>query len=91
MGLSPFETPAKAAIAHETRVKQAMAFLRAHLMSGPRPASEMEVLAEASGFTSTTLYKARRRAGVSSKRLGKQWIWQLAAQRKAAKRARVPV
>jgi hypothetical protein len=27
-------------------------------------------------FTSTTLYKkARRRAGVSSKRLGKQWIW----------------
>jgi hypothetical protein len=90
MGKPPFEALAEAPIASETKIKQAMAFLRAHLSSGPRPASEMEVLAEAFGFTSTTLYKARRRAGVSSKRQGKQWIWQLAAQRKAAKRARVP-
>jgi hypothetical protein len=75
MGTPPFEQ-------EQTKIKQAMSFLRAALILGPRPASEMEDMARAYGFIGTTLYKARRRAGVRSERKGNQWIWSLAEQRK---------
>ncbi len=98
MGIAPFEfasepesqaqTP-QPMQASETKIKQAMTWLRMELMSGPRPASEMEKLAEAKGFTSATMYKARRRAGVRSERKDNQWVWSLAAQRKLAAKSKV--
>ncbi len=84
MAETPFEEQNAEDSPPETKIRAAMAFLRAHLITGPRPAAEMRDLARASGFTSTTLYKARRRAGVSSRRKGEQWIWSLAAERKQA-------
>ncbi len=73
----------------ESKIKQAMAWLREELKDGPRLAKEMDELAQAKGFTVTTLYKARRRAGVSSKRQNGHWVWTLASQRKHAARLHV--
>lgn len=73
-GCNPF------AASHKTR--DAVAFLKAELAAGPRPAKEVEALALAAGIAHSTLVDARKRLGVVSQRVGRQWIWQPPKSRK---------
>jgi hypothetical protein len=57
------------------KIAEAMAFLRAALATGARPAAEVEAEALAQGIKHATLQTARERLHISSKRRGNQWIW----------------
>ena len=52
-----------------------MAFLKAELAEGPRPAKEVEALAIAAGIAHSTLADARKRLGVVSDRVNNRYIW----------------
>ena len=79
-----FEAETAEAPHHERKIKAAMAFLKEALKDGPRPAAEVEAEGLAAGHAHSTLVHARKRAFIRSQRLGNQWIWSTAAQRKMA-------
>lgn len=89
MGNSPFvppgEEPTPADIAAEPtrKIADAKAFLVQALSEGPRPATEMLLAAAAAGIAEGTLYTAKRRLRVQSRRQGYddgRWVWALPLQ-----------
>jgi len=61
--------------------QEAVAFLRAMLIDGPRPASELEAEAEQAALSWDTVKRAKRRAGVKTKKErgvpNGRWLWAL--------------
>ncbi len=86
MGASPLvesgEPEGEDAPARERKIKAAIAFLRAALKDGPRPAREVEAEALAAGHARTTLHIARKRAYIHSQRINNRYVWSTPAQRK---------
>jgi hypothetical protein len=56
---------------------RAVAFLRSELARGPMGAAEITQLASRHGIDTTTLNRAKREAGVESRRRGRGWVWKL--------------
>jgi hypothetical protein len=59
----------------ESKHQAAKAFLQAALASGQRAAAEVETEAMQAGRTHATLARAREDLHISSKKVGKTWIW----------------
>lgn len=68
-----------------TAIEEAVEFLRVELTDGPLPASEVFRRAKEAGLSDRTLKRAKKHAGVTSKRHGKPgesgggWLWELSA------------
>ncbi|MBK6938800.1 MAG: AAA family ATPase [Planctomycetes bacterium] len=62
-----------------TRPKRhdAVAFIESKLTDGPMPSSELLALAEESGFSRNTCFRARDELDVRSTRRGGKWFWAL--------------
>ena len=61
---------------------KAMEFLRTELMSGGRPARELQNKAAEAGISRSTLRRARERLGIRPRKEGKpgeagRWVWEL--------------
>lgn len=89
-GNTPFVAPDKEPIASKAEAKrtrkiaEAKAFLQQRLADGPRPATEVLLAAAARGIAEGTLYTAKRRMRVQSRRQGYeggQWVWVLPVKR----------
>jgi putative DNA primase/helicase len=64
-------------------VDEAAGWLRAQLAAGPRPAAELQHLAQADGISDWTLRRARQRLGVLVRHAGfvsgGSWVWEVGA------------
>ncbi len=69
------EEPGQPASTQEGKIQGAMAFLRAALEQGARPAREVEAEAQAQGIARSTLTEARKRLGIRSQKQGQGWHW----------------
>lgn len=65
--------------ARSYKIAQAKAFLERQLANGPRPATDVLLAAAAAEIAEGTLYTAKRRMRVQSRRQGYQgvWLWTL--------------
>lgn len=68
-------TEAGAPTEHTRKIKEAQAFLRTLFADGSaRPAAEVEALASGA-IARSTLALAREREGITTRRVGQQWVW----------------
>ena len=61
----------------ETELDRAIKFLQTILQHRPMEFSTIETEALEHGFAEKTLRRAKKEAGVKSKRAGKYWVWSL--------------
>ena len=59
------------------KLREAQSFLQEMLVEGALPQTEIEVAAERKGIKPKTLRNARYELGVTSRRVGKRWLWEL--------------
>ncbi len=57
--------------------QMAAALLTKLLETGPRPAAEIEELAEAANISGSTLKRAKKELAIKSKKKGDTWIWRM--------------
>ena len=60
---------------HDTTYDRAVAFLKAELANGEKPASEVYAKAAGQGIQERTLKKAKAALGISSFKKEKKWYW----------------
>ena len=59
------------------KLREAQKFLREVLAEGALPQTEIEAAAERKGIKPKTLRNARYELGITSRKVGKQWLWEL--------------
>lgn len=100
MGSSPFVAPGEEAMQHDEaaertrKIAQAKAFLQQQLADGPHPATEILLAAQTMGIAEGTLYTAKRRMRVQSRRQGYEdghWLWALPIKRRRKAQVLQPV
>ena len=62
---------------HVTKVQQAGSIIRAWLAEGPKPARDVDKLAEEAGFHINTFKAAKKEVGVLSEKREGGWWWRL--------------
>jgi hypothetical protein len=79
-GSEPVSGEAGSGSGRTSAVDEAAAWLRAQLAAGPRPAAELQHLAQADGIGESTLRRARERLAVRVRHAGFQhggtWVWE---------------
>jgi hypothetical protein len=61
----------------DSMTRRAVEFLREQLADGPRDAADLVKVAAERGITEDTLKKAKRAAGVESRKVGRVWRWSI--------------
>jgi DNA repair protein RadA/Sms len=65
------------------KLDSAIAFLQSELAAGPKQVADLQRSAESSGFSLTTLNRAKSELGVESDKVGQSWQWELPGLKEA--------